>query len=133
MGYVKMSTKEMARQVRLTHWAQVMRERKESGKSIRAWCRENEINEKTFYYWQRRLRETVCERFAEARPATGLSLSSPRFAEVQLAPAAASMVPALPVSACGLHVEIGGLKITAGDEYPSDKLALLLRELIRTC
>ena len=23
--------------------------------SVRAWCRENEISEKTYYYWQRRL------------------------------------------------------------------------------
>ncbi len=128
----KMSTKEMARQVRLTHWGQVMRERKESGKSIRAWCRENDIKEKTFYYWQRRLREAACEQFAEAQSPCGVSLAAPRFAEVRLA-SAKRPVSELPESTRELRVEIGGLRIAAGSEYPVDKLASLLRELIRSC
>ncbi len=126
----KMSTKEMARQIRLTHWAQIMHERKESGRSIRVWCRENNIKEKTFYYWQRRLREAACEGFTEAQCLSGQSLTAPRFAEVQLA---ATGPVALPELTHELRVEVGSLQIIAGSEYPADKLAMLLRELSRSC
>ena len=40
---------------RVQLWAERIAECRSSGKSVRAWCRENEISEKTYYYWQRRL------------------------------------------------------------------------------
>lgn len=27
--------------------------------TVRAWCHENDVNEKQFYYWQRRIREEL--------------------------------------------------------------------------
>ena len=36
-------------------WAGRIAECRSSGKSVRAWCREKEISDKTYYYWQRRL------------------------------------------------------------------------------
>ena len=55
-----MNTRKVATEFRLAHWAQVMNERKQSGLSIRAFCKRSGINEKTYYYWQRKLREAVC-------------------------------------------------------------------------
>ena len=40
---------------RVQLWAERIAECRSSGKSVRAWCRENEISEKTYYYWQKRL------------------------------------------------------------------------------
>ena len=40
---------------RVQLWAERIAECRSSGKSVRAWCREKEISEKTYYYWQRRL------------------------------------------------------------------------------
>ena len=40
---------------RVQLWAERIAECRSSGKSVRAWCRENEISEKTYYYWQRKL------------------------------------------------------------------------------
>ena len=40
---------------RIQLWAERIAECRSSGMSVRAWCRENEISEKTYYYWQRRL------------------------------------------------------------------------------
>ena len=46
-----------------------------SGMIVRAWCRENGLSEKTYYYWQRRLFQTLSEQqtvyktaFAEVTP-----------------------------------------------------------------
>ena len=40
---------------RIQLWAERIAECRSSGMSVRAWCRENEISEKTYYYWQRKL------------------------------------------------------------------------------
>ena len=55
---------------RVQGWAERIAECRSSGMSVRAWCRENEISEKTYYYWQRRLYQqmvsaTECVDFAE--------------------------------------------------------------------
>ena len=49
----RLQTLNAAQRVQL--WAERIAECRSSGKSVRAWCRENEISEKTYYYWQRRL------------------------------------------------------------------------------
>ncbi len=56
-----MTKKQMTLQARLMHWLEITSRRAESGKTIRQWCRENAVNEKTYYFWQRRLREIKCE------------------------------------------------------------------------
>jgi putative transposase len=40
-------------------WTPIITECKNSGMTVRAWCRENDVNEKQFYYWQRRIREEL--------------------------------------------------------------------------
>lgn len=43
-------------QIRREQWAQIVNNCLESGQSKKAWCRDNGICEKSFYYWQRILR-----------------------------------------------------------------------------
>ncbi len=40
---------------RVQIWTERIEECRSSGMSVRGWCREHEISEKTYYYWQRRL------------------------------------------------------------------------------
>lgn len=124
----------MTLQVRLAHWAEIMRVRKESGQTVRAWCRENGVVEKTYYYWQRKLRKAVSDRF-DAVPAVNQEPKpvAPGFTEVKLIES--PTFPALPDAGHPnqLHIEIGEIRITAGSTYPAAKLAALLRELRRPC
>lgn len=48
-------------EMRLMQWAPIVRECRSSGMTVKSWCLENNINEKQFYYWQRRVREEVYE------------------------------------------------------------------------
>jgi hypothetical protein len=41
---------------RREHWRQLMNEQEASGKSVRTYCREQDISEFSFYSWRRRLR-----------------------------------------------------------------------------
>ena len=43
-------------QIRREQWSQIINNCLTSGQSKKTWCRENGVCEKTFYYWQRILR-----------------------------------------------------------------------------
>ncbi len=40
-------------------WTPIVTECKNSGMTVRAWCLENNVDEKQFYYWQRKIREEL--------------------------------------------------------------------------
>lgn len=126
-----MDTRGMTKQVRLSQWAGVMRERKESGMSIRSWCQEQGINEKTYYYWQRRLRKEAYEQLVVPTATNEKSIAPIQFTEVKLDEYASSLSEQeTPNQLC---IEIRGIRIMTSSEYPTDKLAALLRELLRPC
>ena len=126
-----MNTREIAGEYRLSHWAGIMRERKESGQSIRAYCRQTGMHENVYYYWQKKLREATCEELTTARcPEDQRGLRVSGFAEVRLAEANA----ARSLEEAGeLRIEISGIRIAAGSGYPPEALARMLRELMRPC
>lgn len=52
---------KVTHEMRLMQWTPIIRECRSSGMAVRAWCIENNVNEKQFYYWQRRVRGEVFE------------------------------------------------------------------------
>ena len=42
--------------IRIQQWVKLLQMANESGLSRRDWCKENDISENAFYYWQRKLR-----------------------------------------------------------------------------
>ncbi len=84
-------------EVRLQQWAEVIQAQLASGLNKREWCRENNVPEKQFFYWQRRVRKELYELQTKALIAVG-DVSSPSLVEVPIAqnsgnPAAASFRP----------------------------------------
>lgn len=67
-----MDTQEVKRQYRLTQWIEIVRQCRSSGQTVSAWCAENNINPKRYYYWLRCVREAACE----ALPMSGSNDSS---------------------------------------------------------
>lgn len=55
------NTREVAEEYRMSQWGQVMKERRESGLSIKTYCNQNGIATNTYFYWQRKLREAACK------------------------------------------------------------------------
>lgn len=53
---------KLTHQMRLAQWVPIIRECRGSSMTVKAWCAQNGIGEKQFYYWQRRVRK---EAFAE--------------------------------------------------------------------
>ena len=56
---------KITHKVRCEQWTKIIKECLASGMNKTAWCREHGISDKSFFYWQRRLRE-------EAYISTGL-------------------------------------------------------------
>lgn len=71
--------------MRIKAWADMIRERNESGQTISEWCTNNGINRKTFYYRQRKVREYICEHGMNDNYDAG-SLSSPRTTQHDIVP-----------------------------------------------
>ena len=129
-----MDTKEITREMRLRSWAEIMRRRGESGKSVRSWCRENEIKERIYYYWQRKLREAACEHLSGTQnEGKQKSLTVPGFAQVSLRSETEQDSVRGNENFGRISIEISGLKISADSGYPAEKLAELLRELSGSC
>lgn len=56
-----MNTQEVKRQHRLNQWIEIVRQCRSSGQTVSAWCAENNINPKRYYYWLRCVRMAACE------------------------------------------------------------------------
>lgn len=117
------NTREIAVEYRLTHWSKIMRERRESGLSIKSYCKTKGIRQNVYHYWQRKLREAA---YDMARPQTEETrLSMQGYAEVKLVePQDAAMQPT-----GHIIVEVAGCKISTDSSYPPEALVALLKAL----
>ena len=125
-----MNTREIAVEYRMSHWAQIMQNRIDSGLNVRAFCKNAGIHENSYYYWQRKLREATCEELT--RNECGAGLMPPMFAEVKLA-TRSTFQPMAANQQNNVCVEASGVRITADSGYPVDKLAYLMRAVMRSC
>lgn len=50
---------KITHEMRLIQWTPIIRECRSSSMTVKSWCIENNVDEKQFYYWQRRVREEV--------------------------------------------------------------------------
>lgn len=124
-----MDPKTAIAEYRQAQWVKVIQERNSSGLSVKAYCETAGIHENTYYYRLKRLREAACDELSTIQ-GRQQSLAQPVFAEVR--------VPERPVQSSSVNIhqsqvcfEANGTKITAGSEYPIDKLMRLLKAVSR--
>jgi putative transposase len=121
-----MNTRAAAQEYRIQQWTKHLRDRKESGLSITAWCEVNGYSRNTYFYWQRKLRETVCELAAEV----------PRIVPTgTLAPNGWAMCETTaPEGKCkALTIEIGTYRVNAEADTDLELLGKVCRVLASLC
>jgi transposase-like protein len=121
-----MESRKVTKEFRMAQWMQAFRERSESGESVKEFCSRHGINRSAYFYWQRKAREAACSQLA--CPADDAATT---FAEVVVLPAQPSETKEK--GRGQVRLEAAGAVITADCSYPADKLASLLRELVRPC
>lgn len=55
-----MDTRKVKHQYLISKWTPIIKECHTSGMTIKAWCHENKVDQKQFFYWQRKVREEIC-------------------------------------------------------------------------
>jgi putative transposase len=122
---MEMNTREIATAYRISQWTQALQERKESGESIKEFCQRKGVSRNTYFYWQRKLRETVCREIIPAQQAAGEQTMIPSGWAVCEA--------AAPEAAKTLIIEIGKSRISAGPDTDMELLGKVCRELMSLC
>jgi hypothetical protein len=124
------NTREIAEEYRLSHWAQITRERAESGLSIKAFCREKGFHQNRYFYWQRKLREAACQTLL---PEIGISGS----VKAEVMPPSGWVVcevaePEVNSGGC-VCVEVGKFKVTVKRDDDMSLFADVCRTLVSLC
>lgn len=81
-----MDVKKVTREHRLQHWIQIIKECHQSGKTVKGWCAQQGINVKSYYYWQKQIRESACNGLLVCQQ-TGkeaIAVTKPVFTELNL-------------------------------------------------
>ena len=122
-----MNSRAIAGEYRMAHWAGIIRERKESGLSVKAFCENTGINKNRYYYWQKKLRVATFEEMRKAQGET-TSMAQVSFTEVKVLEHSAHPASVAP-NQSQVSVETMGGRIVADGGYPTEKLVALLREM----
>lgn len=56
-----MDTRKVTRAYRLNQWTEFIRQHRSSGQTVAVFCKEKNLNPKSYYYWLRLVREAACE------------------------------------------------------------------------
>ena len=128
------NTRELAKEYRLSHWAQIMQERSASGLSIKAYCETQGIHQNVYHYWQRKLRLSSYELSTARNQPESTTISVPGFAEVKQIEPEEAPEPRSSTRPIGhICVEAAGYKISADSGYPPEALTALLMALTQPC
>lgn len=122
-----MNTRAIATEYRLSHWAGVMRERQESGLSIKEFCETSGFHQNIYFYWQRKLREAACRQLL---PATQDKI------ETVVAPpgwTTCKLEPGKTESQNSVAIEIGKFRVMAANDTNEETLLKVCRTLERLC
>lgn len=116
-----MSAKDSTREYRLAQWLPIVKECRNSGLSVKHWCEQNNVNEKRFYYWQRKLREAATESLPTPtkQPTFVQVASATDFSNVQQP---ASFVPSM-------VLKVGNVSLELADTIQPELLANVLKVL----
>ena len=120
------STREITAEYRLSHWAQVMAKRTQSGLSIKRYCKENGICSNTYFYWQRKLREAAVKELALEPVKTTMPVPS-GWTQVSTADNVQN------TESTGVTIEIGKCRITANEATDTELLAKVCKALVNIC
>jgi len=114
-------TREIAIEYRLSHWAQIMQERAESGLSIRAFCKQMGMHENRYYYWQHKLRKAACNSIQSNETTNNIGTVVPK--------GWVSLCPANSLSTQTILIELGGVQVTVSHDTDTNLLAKVCKVL----
>lgn len=116
-----MNMKKIRHEMNLKKWTEIVEECRNSGQTAVKWCDENNVNIKTYYYWQRKVYNAVCNELA----ITNNVEKSPAFAEV--------MIPGIRSSEVAITLNLNNISLQIHNGADETVIAQTLRILKSIC
>jgi transposase-like protein len=118
--------KEYKKSSQLQKWAEIVRACRNSGKTVSAWCSENCINQKTYYYWQKKVCDATPGLHKAAKLPHPSIESTENFAEI---------TPVIQARAgeTGVTVRIGNAEVHIRNGTDTAVIEAALRALADIC
>ena len=113
--------------IRRAQWEQIVAEGNAAGISKKEWCAKNGIPEKSFYYWQRRIRQQIAAKNS-CKSADEISVTSSSFVELPMNLSQPSE-PKLPVPDLSpeLMLQIGDCQLFIDGRVKEQTLSTVLK------
>ncbi len=122
--------------LRRQEWEKLIREANNSGMSKTAWCEQNNISRRKFYYWQKVIRDELLEQCEPEKTLSPTTLeypasSSPDFFEIEIPQVSESMPIALSRNGneSGIEMRYGNLIFYVNSSTSEDVLKKVIRVL----
>jgi hypothetical protein len=125
-------TREIAKEYRMGHWAEIMRERAESGLSIRAYCEREGMHPNRYHYWQRRLRAAAAAKEMLSARGETVRAAPAGWTELSVAEDKANTMSEA-IKGTELTIEIGKCRVKANEETDTELLKKVCETLVRLC
>ena len=117
--------------VRMTNWLNIISQcqNRPAGISAKQWLAENDVNEKSYYYWLRKIRREVCEQEGLQEVTNSSALS---FVEIPVKTALdTTPVPTVPAAMTPVAViRSGRLTLELSNDISESLLCRLLQEVL---
>jgi len=78
-----MRVKQLTDEINIQKWSKLIEECRNSGTKITYWCKEKGVSKSQYYYWQKKICDSVCESLPALKEKK-LPTSVPTFAEVKI-------------------------------------------------
>lgn len=104
---------------RTQQWTEIVKQRTNSGMTVTEWCAKNNVNTKTYYYWLRKLRLTVCKESSEEHSVVPVQLN-PVHSQTNSHGKA-------------IHLQINGVTVEIADGTSGDTITAVINALQRSC
>jgi len=109
-------------------WMERIKSCRSSGMTVVKWCEENNVNQKTYYYWMRKIKREAFE----ALPSESLAKApvvqnaiTPVFSKIEL--------PKTGTSAAAVTIRMSGMDIEIQNEASADIIKNILRAVTAIC
>ena len=109
-------------------WIDRIKECKSSNMTVTAWCEENDINVKTYYYWMRKIKREAFEKLpaeCKARQPIVAPPAGPSFAEIPIAP--------MMTAGAAVVIKINGISIEIQDGASRNTIENTLQAVRELC
>lgn len=121
-----MNIREYNESIHLSEWTKMVGECRNSGKTVKAWCSENGISAKTYYYRQKK----VCSAMRNMRGSAALPAkrSDSEVGFVEMAPGLRQMA-----GGTAIRIWLGNAEVHVHNGAEAETVEAALRALSRIC